>query len=136
MNNLVEHAKSELRILGYTGEEPEDDPNRWMWDNIIDVVTKFSEGGHSGSSASYAIGLLHELLQFKNLSPLTTNPDEWVRVNPDDEEPGVWQNRRNSEAFSSDGGKTYRLLSERQPTHSAEPHGTIDRTIDPEEVSK
>ncbi len=47
------------------------------------------------------------MLQFKNLRPLTNNPDEWMDVGDN-----CWQSCRNPEAFSLNGGITYYLLSE------------------------
>lgn len=109
--SLVDHAKRELALL----DNDEDFNNA-----IIKSVEAFASYGHSGGSASYAIPLLNDLLQFKNISPLTDDPDEWTHIYDGDPmaappEPGVWQSRRNSEAFSNDGGKTYYLLSEREP---------------------
>jgi hypothetical protein len=117
MSNLVEHAKRELALIG--GED--DEMQQLMNKNIIEMVEVFSKAGHSGFSAEHAIQTLEKLLRFENLTPLTDDPDEWNHVHetvwgaPN----GVWQNRRNSEAFSEDGGKTYYLLSENvQDSHS------------------
>lgn len=117
MSNLVEHAKAELRLMGYTGEEPEGDMNRMMWDNIIAVVQVFADGGHSGASAGYALSILEKLLAFKNLKPLTNNPEDWIEVGPE-----VWQCRRNSAAFSKDGGKTYTVLGDPGNIITSEEH--------------
>ena len=109
MSNLVDHAKRELDILASKGGHDEE-LNRI----IVECIEKFSEYGHSGGSASWAIPVLNELLQFKNLTPLTDNPDEWMQVGTGGllyRGYDVWQNRRNSEAFSHDGGDTYYLLS-------------------------
>ncbi|QIK64123.1 hypothetical protein G7068_13650 [Leucobacter viscericola] len=112
MSNLVEHARRELELLG---EEPQ------TVQGYLNVVQAFADMGHSGGSASVAIPVIHDLLQFKNLRPLTNSPEEWVNVAD-----ALWQNKRNSEAFSDDGGKTYRLLSEggtsrnRGPKHISE----------------
>lgn len=103
--SLVEHAKCELALAG----NDEDFNN-----SIIKAVEAFSEYGHSGGSASVAIPMLYDLLQFKNLTPLTNDPNEWNHI----EEAvagvsgGTWQSRRNPAAFSDDGGKTYYILSE------------------------
>lgn len=107
MSNLVEHARRELEMIG---EEPE------TIAGYLKVVQAFADVGHSGGSASVAIPTLNALLQFKNLKPLTNNPDEWAHHTAEvwGAEGGVWQNRRNSEAFSDDEGKTYYLLSERE----------------------
>ena len=106
MSNLVEHAKRELELVG---EEPE------FIDGLLKVIQAFADMGHSGGSASVAIPVINELLQFKNLKPLTDNSDEWMLVGEQ-----MWQNVRNSEAFSDDGGKTYYLLSE--GGHQGNPH--------------
>lgn len=109
MSTLVEHAKRELDILAKSGD-PDDEMNKVL----IECVAKFAEYGHSGGSASWAISVLNKLLQFKNLTPLTDNPDEWMQVGTGGllyRGYDVWQNRRNSEAFSHDGGETYYVLS-------------------------
>lgn len=96
--SLVEHARQELSLLGN-----DDDFNEC----IINAIKAFASYGHSGGSASVAIPILNDLLQFKNLTPLTNNSSEWNKVGDES-----WQSSRNSEAFSKDGGKTYYLLSE------------------------
>ena len=104
-SNLVLHARRELELLG---SQPEID------EHVMQIVEIFSRAGHSGSSAYYTIELISRLLSYQNLTPLTDNPDEW-EFHGEDMFPGsegFWQNRRNGEAFSMDGGKTYYLLSE------------------------
>ena len=101
MSNLVEHAKRELALLG---EEQE------TVDGLIKVIQAFADMGHSGGSASVAIPMINDLLQFKNLRPLTDDPNEWQSVYMGEE--SCWQSNRNAEAFSHDHGKTYYLLSE------------------------
>ncbi len=105
MSNLVEHARHELELVGEESETIE---------SYLKVIQAFADMGHSGGSASVAIPVIHELLQFKNLKSLTNDPDEWFYHGPETwgEKDGIWQNKRNSEAFSSDGGITYSLLSE------------------------
>lgn len=100
MSNLVTHAETELRLLG----EDQDTVTGYL-----QVIRAFAEAGHSGGSAMYAIPVINALLQFKNLTPLTTSSWEWEKVGPD-----FWQNRRRSEAFSKDAGKTYYLISEKK----------------------
>jgi hypothetical protein len=117
MSNLVEYAKSEMRLIGYSDDMSEDDPNKWMWDNIIGVVEKFSEGGHSGSSAGYAVSLITKLLRYQPLSPLTFADDEWV-VHNEMGEGNVWQNKRRFTVFSDDEGKSwYDIEEENVPRH-------------------
>lgn len=114
--SLVEHAKRELDLL-----ENDEDFNQ----SILKAVAAFAEYGHSGGSASYAIPLLNDLLQFKPLSPLTDDPKEWNEVGTD-----VWQSCRNPEAFSTDGGATYYLLSEMTPYYESEAHVEDDASDD------
>lgn len=105
MSNLVEHAKRELNFIG---EDPE------TIEGYVKVIQAFADMGHSGGSASVAIPVINELLQFHNLTPLTDNPEEWFFHDTETSgvKDGFWQNKRNGEAFSHDGGKTYYLLSE------------------------
>lgn len=125
MSNLVEHARRELELIG---EEPQ------TVEGYLKVIQAFADMGHSGGSASVAIPTINALLQYKNLKPLTDDPAEW---NYHTEavsgiEGGVWQNIRNSEAFSRDEGKTYYLLSDGYPlnvaTHKSEPKEILEGT--------
>jgi len=120
MSNLIEHARRELALV-----ETGPDGDRALADSILKAVEGFdSYSGHSGGSASVATEWLNRLLQFKNLSPLTNDPNEWMNVC---EQSGyeMWQSNRCPEAFSHDGGNTYWLLSEgahsgnRQPIHTS-----------------
>lgn len=95
-SNLITHARRELELIG---EEPE----TIAW--YLRVVKEFASFGHSGGSASVAIPTLNRLLSYKALSPLTDDPEDWILVGPD-----MWQNRRQSDCFSSDGGRTYTQL--------------------------
>lgn len=113
MSNLVDHARVEL-------EKVESDP--WIIDGMIKVVAAFAEMGHSGGSASVCIPMLNDLLQYKNLAPLTDDPNEWIDQSAYTATPGVklWQNKRNPAAFSENGGKTYYVLNEDPSEDSTE----------------
>lgn len=115
-SNLLEHAKRELELIG---EDPE------FIAGYLRVVKAFADMGHSGGSASVAIPTLNELLSFKNLSPLTDDPNEWEDRSAVSGGEPIWQNKRNPEAFSTDGGKTYYLLSERETAEEEVP-GVLD----------
>ena len=99
-SNLVKHAKYEMELLGV---EP------YIKDNVMRMITAFASGGHSGSSAMYALMIFGRLANFKALSPLTNNPNEWVEVSDD-----LWQSTRTSSCFSVDHGMTYYDLDERR----------------------
>jgi hypothetical protein len=106
VSNLVEHARRELDLLGQTAEDPA------YAASLVAAVAAFASYGHSGGSAMCAIAQLHELLQFKALSPLTSDPDEWIDQSGVSGSP-LWQNVRDSSAFSQDGGKTWWRLDEK-----------------------
>jgi hypothetical protein len=107
MSNLVKHAQRELRLIG---EDPE------TIAGYLRVIRQFAKMGHSGGSASVAIPVISQLLQYQALSPLTDNPDDWFYHGPDiwDGENGIWQNVRQSSCFSTDAGKTYYDIREPQ----------------------
>lgn len=119
MSNLVEHARKELAMIGEDQETV---------DGYLRVIQAFADMGHSGGSASIAVPTINRLLSWKPLTLLTDDSDEWMHVGGDIWPPdGVWQNRRDPEAFSHDGGKTYYLLSEggndqnQEPLHKSSP---------------
>ncbi|WP_030186468.1 hypothetical protein [Streptomyces capuensis] len=105
-SNLVAHARRELRIIG----EDKD-----VIRSLCRVVQAFADMGHSGTSAHFAVLYLEKLLRYQPLSELTDDPNEWIDRHADGTTPApLWQSLRNTEAFSTDGGKTYTLLSEQQ----------------------
>ncbi|MEU1327200.1 hypothetical protein [Streptomyces microflavus] len=105
-SNLVAHARRELRILG---------EDRDTIRGLCKVVQAFADMGHSGSSAHAGAQYLERLLRFQPLTDLTDDPAEWIDRHAEGMTPlPLWQSNRNGEAFSTDGGKTYYLLSEQQ----------------------
>lgn len=121
-SNLVKHAEKELRAAGLFCEGS--DYDGMTGQAVMELTVLFASQRHSGMSASMVTQIFTELAAFKTLTPLTDNPDEWMRVNPEEEEVGVWQNCRQSSVFSNDGGKTYydldeRMTGEDQPVHKS-----------------
>ena len=91
MSNLIEHAKSELEFAGYfNGSEI----NNAMAEDVLELIKVFSEQGHSGFSASFALKLFTKLADFKPISPLTGEDNEWCEAAD-----GVFQNKRYSGLF-------------------------------------
>lgn len=120
MSKLVDHARRELILSGQYREDPV------FAQSILNAVKAFaSYHGHSGMSADIARDMLHTLLNYENLSPLTDNPAEWIDRSEESGYP-LWQNNRNSRAFSTDNGKTYMLVSadkhDSRSYHSEEYH--------------
>lgn len=91
--NLLEHAKQELKLTGYDPDEA-DGPDRWIQDNILELIKVFSEQGHSGSSAGYCLDVFNKLASWEPLAPLAGTDDEWSEVSQ-----GVFQNLRCSHIF-------------------------------------
>lgn len=111
-SNLVRHAERELRLAGLLDRDS--DYNGILGEAVLAIVALFAQQGHSGASAAMVTDIATRLMRFEPLTPLTNDPDEWIQIA--EEAPGwpsLWQNRRNSSAFSNDGGKThYTLIDE------------------------
>ena len=100
--SLHDHAVHELNLIGMTEDSP-DEMNRAMRKHILHMMQEFAEEGHSGFSASYAIGLLEKLLRYKPLTPLTGEDDEWIDIAF--QSGGIlWQNKRASHVFKDNEG--------------------------------
>lgn len=103
MSNLINHAKRELLKLGYKPiEECEEDIDKWVQENVIELLEVFSKQGHSGYSAPYVINLFKKLANFEPLSPISCTDDEWNDVGhyngPNDD---TFQNNRCSAVFKN-----------------------------------
>ena len=96
-NNLINHAKKEFKILGYPPmEECDDDPNKWIQENVLELLEVFHKQGHSGTSAKFTIDYFKKLASFEPLSPLTFDDNEWNDVMDN-----VYQNNRLSSVFKA-----------------------------------
>lgn len=104
-SGLVRHARQELELIN-------EDPDVINW--FLNVIAAFTEYGHSGYSAAITQAVLSDLLQFKNLYPLTTDPHEWMLIGGMVKGETLYQSRRNPAAFSNDRGKTYWLTTDRK----------------------
>lgn len=111
MSRLLEHAKEELKLAGYDIEAPdketldsEEDYANACAKNAYKMLEVFSNAGHSGFSAEVTLQLFNRLAKFQSLTPLTDNPDEWMKLDPNDTS---WQSVRQASCFSDDDLKTY-----------------------------
>lgn len=95
---MVEWAKKELELLGGQDDEMQQMINK----NILQMVETFCEQGHTGFSASYALGIITRLLDWKPITPLTGEDDEWNDVGR-----GTQQNKRCSAVFRENGEAYY-----------------------------
>jgi len=101
-SNTIKHARRELIALGYDLNQKEEDPNKWIVENIFELLRVFNKQGHSGSSAPYCASMFKKLALFEPLCPLTGDDSEWNEVGND-----TWQNIRCSHVFKGVDGKAY-----------------------------
>lgn len=92
----VRHAEREFLAVGYTplDQAQEDGPNKWIQQNVLELLEAFSRQGHSGFSAHYAVETFRKLALHEPLVPLSGADDEWNEVGD-----GVFQNNRCSHVF-------------------------------------
>ena len=96
MSYYKDFAEQELKLLGYNLEEQDDGPNKWIVENVLELLEVFSKQGHSGSSAGYCIDVFNKLARFEPLSPLTGEDWEWMNVGG-----GSFQNIRCGHVFKN-----------------------------------
>ena len=102
MSNLVNHAWNEFRAAGWCDEHGKfkDEMQKSICTHVVELLEKFFEEGHSGTTAPYTVDLFSNLALFKPIVPLTGEDWEWVCHS--DERPGevsVYQNKRCSAVF-------------------------------------
>lgn len=108
MSNLHKHALTEFKAAGWLDDTGYTDEMQGMiCDHVMKLIDIFSEEGHSGSTAPYAINMFKKLASFKPLTPLTGEDDEWIKhdygVDP------KWQNKRLSSVFKDANGDCYNI---------------------------
>lgn len=103
--SYIEHAKRELTAIGYDLNGKEDDLNKWIVKNILELLEVFSKQGHSGSSAPYCANIFKKLALYEPLCPITGEDHEWHDVGND-----TFQNIRCSAVFKQGrDGRPYYL---------------------------
>ncbi len=100
MNNYQKHAIAEFTAAGWMNEDGtyKDDMQAAMCGHVLKLLDVFSEEGHSGTSAPYAVDLFSKLASFKPIVPLTGEASEWNLVGVQDGQP-LYQNKRCSRVF-------------------------------------
>ncbi|WP_347989464.1 hypothetical protein [Methylomonas sp. AM2-LC] len=128
MANLIDHAKYELTLAGYNLNQTEEDPDKWICENVLELLTIFANQLHSGFSAHFCIGLFSDLANYKLLTPATGEWREWTYVYSRTPDSGalkglpirVFQNKRISHVFLDEELGAYDLdgLIFREPNGS------------------
>jgi hypothetical protein len=108
MSNLEKHALIEFRAAGWVDENGKyiDEMQQLICEQVVQLLSMFSEHGHSGTSAPYTINLFKQLAMFEPLVPLTGEDWEWVDIS---EYGGrgngpLYQNKRCGHVFKDDDG--------------------------------
>lgn len=91
-------AENELDLLGIKSDDPAS-MDFEMRKCILDLLDVFSEQGHSGMSAPYAIKIFAKLASWDPLTPLLGTDDEWNEIGDNH-----WQSRRSSDVFKDKDG--------------------------------
>lgn len=122
--NLLEHAEMELKIAGYdiskegcNPKNPKDPMDGYVNSCAkcaYDLIKTLSKQGHSGMSVGLTLSLFNKLAKYKNLTSLTNNPDEWMKLQGCED--GPWQSKRNPSCFSDDNLKTYSDVDDKSGT--------------------
>lgn len=102
--SLVEHAERELRLAGLFDKDS--DYGGMLGGAALELIKVFASQGHSGFSAGMTRDLFALLSNFKTLTPITSNPEEWTDVSEMSGGP-MWQSKRCPSVFSKDGGATW-----------------------------
>ena len=98
LSDLSKHAIGELSLI-------KEDPKIILW--YVSVIEAFNIMQLPPEASDHCVGTLTQLLRYGNLAPLTDEPKEWIQIGDD-----LWQSIRNRDAFSNNGGETYKLYSE------------------------
>jgi len=98
LSDLSKHAIGELSLI-------KEDPKIILW--YVSVIEAFNIMQLEPEASDHCVATLTQLLRYGNLAPLTDEPREWVQIGNE-----LWQSIRNRDAFSNNGGKTFKLYSE------------------------
>jgi hypothetical protein len=107
LSDLSKHAIGELSLI-------KEDPKIILW--YVSVIEAFNIMQLTPEASDHCVATLTQLLRYGNLAPLTDEPKEWIQIGDE-----LWQSIRNRDAFSNNGGNTYKLYSE----NSAVEHQTM-----------
>lgn len=104
-SGCVLHAMREFRLAGYEPINECDGPNKWIQENVFELLRVFQKQGHSGSSAPYVANLFKKLALFETITPIQGVDEEWGEVF--DEKNGTVQNNRENALFKDKNGAYY-----------------------------
>ena len=119
---LVAHARRELTRAGLLDKDS--DYDGMLGEAALQLVETFAAQGHSGMSAFATVDLAQRLMSYEPLAPLTNDPAEGNHISDDMAgRPDLWQSTRKPDAFSNDGGLTYKVTGSDEAHTSAPAKG-------------
>jgi hypothetical protein len=101
LSNLYQHALRELILAGLLDDDSEGE----LGNSLLQLINVYCQNGYSNFASTQAREIFNKLTDYQTLTPLTSDPNEWMDVSYDDV--CMFQNMRNPRYFSYDGGKTY-----------------------------
>lgn len=106
MTKLEKYAEYEMKRAGLYDKDA--DYGGMIPEAVMNIVRAYGKAGHSScGSHALTMAIFNKVIEFKPLTPLTTDPSEWNEViETRNSIRQLWQNRRDREVFSEDGGKT------------------------------
>ena len=105
LSAMYKHAIVELSLI-------KEEPKIVLW--YVYILEAYNAMNLTEEASDHCLQTLNRLIRYENLAPLTNEPMEWVKVADD-----LWQSIRNYDAFSNNGGETYKLYSENNDVEHA-----------------
>jgi hypothetical protein len=105
LSAMSKHAIVELSLI-------KEEPKIMLW--YVSVLEAYNIMQLTEEASDHCLETLTRLIRYENLAPLTDEPMEWVKVGDD-----IWQSIRNYDAYSTNGGKTFKLHSENNDVEHA-----------------
>ena len=105
MSNLHKHALMEFKAAGWLDDDGNymDEMQEMICNHVLTLLEIFSNEGHSGMTAPYAIRMFSRLAMFEPIAPLTGEDWEW-----NDTGHGTLKNKRASHVFKDiETGEAY-----------------------------
>ena len=103
--SYIDHAKREFLAVGYKPvDQCEDDSNKWIQENVLELLEVLGKQGHSGTSILFVVDYFSRLAKFEPLCPLSGDDAEWFDTTDTGE---MWQNNRCSHVFRDKNGIAY-----------------------------
>lgn len=107
-HEFVDYVKAEVERAGLLDHDS--DYNGSIGRSLVKMAEHWSEvskeEGFSGMGACRVGYLFFQLAQWRPISPITSDPVEWMDVSECSGRP-MWQNRRCPSLFSENGGQTW-----------------------------